>query len=184
MPVSENSTYRRSSLLFNGHLESIFPALFRKVNNVKFERERLTLFDGDFVDLDWLNSNSRQLVILTHGLEGDSSCQYILGMARMFSDHHWDVLAWMCRSCSGEMNRAFRMYHHGEISDIGEVIQHALKTKNYEKIILIGFSMGGNISMKIFGRTRKRNPRSHKRMCRIFLPYRPRSRCPHFRPSF
>ncbi len=151
MPVLKNSTYRRSPLLYNGHFESICPALFRKITNVKYERERLTLSDGDFVDLDWIDNGSRQLVLLSHGLEGDSSRQYILGMARMFSDQKWDALAWNCRSCSGEMNRKLRMYHHGEIGDIREVISHALHIKDYEKMILVGFSMGGNISMKYLG---------------------------------
>ncbi len=137
--------------MFNGHLESIYPAVFRKTGDIKYERERLTLSDGDFVDLDWLHSNSRQLVVLTHGLEGDTSRQYMAGMARFFSGKKWDVLAWNCRSCSGEMNLKPRMYHHGEIGDFGEVVNHALKTKDYENIVLVGFSMGGNISMKYLG---------------------------------
>lgn len=152
MPLIHTSTYRRSPLLLNGHLETIYPALFRKIDDVHYERERLTLSDGDFVDLDWLDNGSRNLILLTHGLEGDSGRQYVKGMARFFyKEKKWDVLAWNCRSCSGEINRALRMYHHGEIGDIGEVIQHALHRKNYDAVVLAGFSMGGNISMKYLG---------------------------------
>ncbi|MEM9920124.1 MAG: alpha/beta fold hydrolase, partial [Bacteroidota bacterium] len=60
-------------------------------------------------------------------------------------------LAWNCRSCSGEMNRAFRMYNHGEVGDIGEVLRHAMRTKDYERVVMVGFSMGGNITMKYLG---------------------------------
>ena len=151
MPVLKKSTYKRSPFLFNGHLETIYPALFRKIPDVSYERERITLSDGDFIDLDWLEHSSQNLVVLSHGLEGDSSRQYVAGMARMFSEQKWDVLAWNCRSCSGEMNKKLRMYHHGEIGDLTEVIEHAMKTKDYEKIVMIGFSMGGNISMKYLG---------------------------------
>ncbi len=151
MPVLHLSTYRRSPLLRNGHIESIYPALFRKVNGFQYERERLELPDDDFVDLDWLDYSSLKLILLTHGLEGDSSRQYVRGMARLFSEKKWDVLAWNCRSCSGEMNRRQRMYHHGEIGDIGEVIGHALNQKDYETIVMAGFSMGGNITMKYLG---------------------------------
>lgn len=150
MPILSHSSYRRSPFLFNGHLESIYPALFRKVDIV-YERERFILSDGDFVDLDWLDNRSRKLVVLTHGLEGDSSRQYVAGMARFFSEKNWDVLAWNCRSCSGEMNIKKRLYHHGEIGDIGEVIGHALKIKDYKNVALIGFSMGGNINLKYVG---------------------------------
>lgn len=158
MPILPSSTYRRSRLLVNGHLETIYPGVFRKVKNVDYERERLTLSDGDFVDLDWLENGSRNLLLLSHGLEGDSSRQYVAGMASYFYKKKWDVLAWNCRSCSGEMNRKLRMYHHGEIGDIGEVIAHALKAKDYERIVLIGFSMGGNISMKYLGVNGKEIP--------------------------
>ena len=111
---------------YNGHLQTIVPSLTRRVTGVTYERERLILADGDFVDLDWVDNAQNRLVILTHGLEGDSNRQYIRGTARLFSQHNYDVLAWNCRSCSGEMNRAFRLYNHGEIGDISEVIDHAL----------------------------------------------------------
>ncbi|MEO1261212.1 MAG: alpha/beta fold hydrolase [Bacteroidota bacterium] len=162
MPIINKSYYRRSPLLFNGHIETIFPALFRKIPDLTYERERLTLSDGDFVDLDWVDQKSNSLVLLSHGLEGNSSRQYVAGMARFFADQKWDVLAWHCRSCSGEMNKKLRMYHHGEIEDIAEVITHALQTKNYETVVLIGFSMGGNITMKYLGVNGKHIPDSIK----------------------
>ncbi|MEM1323944.1 MAG: alpha/beta fold hydrolase [Bacteroidota bacterium] len=146
-----NATYRKPFFLFNAHLETIYPALFRRIRDVQYERERLELSDGDFVDLDWLDQGSRRLVLLTHGLEGNSDRHYIKGMARHFASQGWDALAWNCRSCSGEMNRNLRLYNHGEIEDIGEVIQHALRTKDYEEIVMIGFSMGGSITFKYLG---------------------------------
>ncbi len=159
MPLISKSSYPGAPFYqFNPHLQTILPALIRKIKGVDYERERLTLSDGDFVDLDWIDHDSKQLVILTHGLEGNSERHYIRGMAKKFSDQKWDVLAWNCRSCSGEMNHAMRLYNHGEIGDIEEVIAHALKTKNYEEIILIGFSMGGNINMKYLGVNAKNIP--------------------------
>lgn len=151
MPLIHHSSYRRSRLMPNGHFETIYPALFRKVEAVGYERERIEMPDGDFLDLDWLDGGNRRLLLLTHGLEGSSDRHYMQGMARIFLKNNWDVLAWNCRSCSGEINRSQRMYHHGEIGDIGEVIRHALRTKDYETVILIGFSMGGNINMKYLG---------------------------------
>ena len=152
VPLIKNSSYKNPPRLqFNGHLQTIIPGAFRKVTGVSYERERLILSDGDFVDLDWIDKGSRKLVLLSHGLEGDSNRQYMKGMAKLFAQNNWDVLAWHCRSCSGEMNLKLRLYNHGEIGDIGEVIQHALKTKDYEKVAMIGFSMGGNISMKYLG---------------------------------
>ena len=152
MPIIHRSEYPGSPLyLFNGHLQTVVPSMFRKVKGVNYERERLILTDGDFVDLDWLDTGSKKLVILTHGLEGDSHRHYIKGTAKFFAQNGWDALAWNCRSCSGEMNTSFRLYNHGEIGDIEEVINHALRTKKYETVVLVGYSMGGNISLKYAG---------------------------------
>jgi predicted alpha/beta-fold hydrolase len=151
MPVIK-SRFRRSPLyLINGHFQSVYPSLYRKVNGVEYDRERLTLSDGDFVDLDWLDGGFDKLLVITHGLEGNSNRQYVKGAAKLFTQHGWDILAWNCRSCSGEMNRAFRLYHHGDIDDITEVIAHAQKRKNYQEISLMGHSMGGSITLKYLG---------------------------------
>jgi predicted alpha/beta-fold hydrolase len=152
MPVIHHSTYPGSPrYLFNGHLQTIVPSALRKVRGLTYERERLETVDGDFLDLDWVDRGSKRLVVITHGLEGDSYRPYVLGTAKLFARQGWDVLAWNCRSCSGEMNRAFRLYNHGEIGDIDAVIRQALRTRHYEEIALVGFSMGGNITLKYLG---------------------------------
>ena len=151
MPLLRSAYPGPPAYQYNGHLQTIMPSLTRRVLGVDYERERLTLSDGDFVDLDWLEGPNRRLLVLTHGLEGDSNRQYMRGTAKLFAQQGYDVLAWNCRSCSGEMNQAFRLYNHGEIGDIDEVIRHALRTKSYEEIVLVGYSMGGNITLKYLG---------------------------------
>lgn len=152
MPLIHRSSYPGSPrYLFNGHLQTIVPSALRIVRGLTYERERLELEDGDFLDLDWVDRGRKRLVIITHGLEGDSSRPYVRGTAKLFAQNGWDVLAWNCRSCSGEMNRAFRLYNHGEIGDIDAVIRQALRTRPYEEIALVGYSMGGNITLKYLG---------------------------------
>lgn len=151
MPIIARSSYPTPPFhLRNGHLQTILPAVLRKIE-IAYERERIILSDGDFLDLDWLDKQSKYLAVLSHGLEGNSDRQYVKGMAEAFQQQGWDVLAWNCRSCSGEMNHALRLYNHGDINDIEEVMSHIFKTKNYEKITLIGFSMGGSITLKYMG---------------------------------
>jgi predicted alpha/beta-fold hydrolase len=132
-------------------METIVPALLRRVPKLPYKRERIETPDGDFLDLDWMTAGHSQLAILSHGLEGNSSRRYIRGMAAAFSGQGWDVLAWNCRSCSGEMNRALRMYHHGASDDLDAVITRVLEKGQYKTIVLIGFSMGGSITIKYLG---------------------------------
>jgi predicted alpha/beta-fold hydrolase len=170
MPLIHSAYPGPPAYQYNGHLQTVIPSLTRRVMGVTYERERLTLTDGDFVDLDWIDKGSNHLVVLTHGLEGDSSRQYMLGTAKLFAQQGYDVLAWNCRSCSGEMNRAFRLYNHGEIGDFGEVINHALQTKHYSEVVLVGYSMGGNITLKYLGVQGKQLPDVIKRGVAISAP--------------
>lgn len=159
MPLIEQSTYQKpSSYLFNGHLETLIPGLFRKVPDVYYERERITTPDDDFLDIDWIRKNSERLLILTHGLEGSTDRHYIQGPARLFSENGWDVLAWNCRSCSGELNKQLRFYNHGDTDDISTVIHYALQQKDYKKVVLVGYSMGGAITLNYLGRCADRVP--------------------------
>jgi predicted alpha/beta-fold hydrolase len=151
MPIVESGYRNVPFYLFNGHVQSIYPSVYRKVEGVSYERERLTLSDGDFVDLDWIDKGCDKLLIITHGLEGNTDRQYVKGAAKLFAQEGWDVLAWNCRSCSGEMNKAFRLYSHGEIGDIGEVVSHAQKRKTYKEISMMGHSLGGSITLKYLG---------------------------------
>ena len=152
MPLVEPSGYRSPAWLRNGHAQTIFPALFRRLPLVTRRRERLELSDGDFLDLDW-NTDRRadRVAILTHGLEGTSANAYVQGMAAALVRAGWDVLAWNLRGCSGEPNRLLRSYHSGVSDDLKCVVEHALATGRYRRAALVGFSIGGNLTLKYLG---------------------------------
>ncbi len=157
MPLIRTNTHQPPAWLPNGHYQSIYPALFRKIKP-DYHHERIFTPDDDFLDLDWsfvvtskiTNTQNNSLVILSHGLEGSSTRQYITGMVQLLNQNGYDCLAWNYRSCSGELNRQLRFYHSGETSDLEFVVQHAL-TKGYTNIQLMGFSLGGNVTLKYVG---------------------------------
>ena len=172
MPILPKPDYRPSSWQFNGHIQTIYPSVLRKVNFRYQQRERLELPDGDFVDLDWklVYPENKKLVIITHGLEGDSHRHYVLGMARLFTQNGYDALGWNCRSCSGELNRLLRFYHHGDTGDLRLVIDHALSKYTYDEIILVGFSMGGSLTLRILGEDPARVPVQIKKAIAFSVP--------------
>ncbi|MCH2046874.1 MAG: alpha/beta fold hydrolase [Saprospiraceae bacterium] len=145
--------YKHPKRLFNRHIETIYPSRFRKIIGVDYERERMETADGDFIDLDWLiaKEQNNSLMIMSHGLEGSSASQYAKGTARIFYQHGWDALVWNYRSCSGEINLKIHSYHSGATSDLQEVLNHVWQTKNYHNIVLIGHSLGGNLTLKYLG---------------------------------
>lgn len=148
--------YSPPFLLFNPHLETIYPALVRRVSLQPYTRERITTPDNDFLDLDWLRQGSQKLVIVSHGLEGNTHRAYIKGMARVFFQNGFDVLTWNYRGCSGEMNKQLRFYHSGATDDLHTVVDHALSQQTHQEIYLVGFSLGGNLTLKYLGENRTR----------------------------
>ncbi len=149
--MPETSSYTAPFALFSPHLETIFPALMRKVALPPYTRERIDTPDGDFLDLDWLHQSSDKVVIISHGLEGNSQRPYVKGMAKIFFKNGFDVIAWNYRGCSGEINRKLRFYHSGATDDLNTVIDHAIDKKKYSNVFLVGFSLGGNITLKLLG---------------------------------
>lgn len=159
MPIVSPSSYQPPFYLRNGHLQTIFASLFRRCDATPYRRERIETDDGDFLDLDWSAIDSRRLGIISHGLEGNSHRPYVVGMVRKLNQNGWDALAWNYRSCSGEINRRLRFYHNGSIDDLDTVVRHVIQNKPYERIVLIGFSLGGNLSLVYLGSRAVRPPR-------------------------
>lgn len=142
--------YHPPRTYFNSHIETILPALFRKVKFIPYQRERINTPDDDFLDLDWAKQQSEKLIIISHGLEGNSHKPYVRGMAKAFFNEGYDILAWNYRGCSGFVNKQLRFYHSGATDDLDIVIQHA-ENQQYKEITLIGFSLGGNLTLKYLG---------------------------------
>lgn len=151
MPLIEHSTYKAPLLFRNNHLNTIYPALFRKVNGVVYERERFYTPDEDFLDLDWSINHNKQLVIVLHGLEGSADRAYIKGIIKYFNQNNWDGVGVNFRGCSGEVNWKLNSYHMGASDDLDIIIKHIIKEKKYQKIALVGFSLGGNVVLKYLG---------------------------------
>src|SRR5690606_14605620 len=105
-------------------------------------------------------SGSDRLVIISHGLEGNSRRPYMLGMAREFIVRGFDVLSWNFRGCSDELNQTVIFYHSGATYDLDVVVDHA--GKSYREIYLVGFSLGGNLTLKYLGEKGSSNPKLKK----------------------
>lgn len=148
MPVV-TSTYRAPPFLRNGHVQTVLPVFLPRARPPLPKHQRLELPDGDFLDLSWYHAGNKRLAILSHGLEGSAEAVYIRSMSAALLRAGWNVLAWNFRGCGGVENRLPRSYHSGESNDLRHVIEHAADA--YPQIALIGYSLGGNITLKCLG---------------------------------
>jgi len=151
MKLADFENYKRPLWMPSRHIETIVPALWRKIDGLQYMRERWELDDGDFIDLDWKREEKhKRLAIICHGMEGSTDRAYMMGMAKALAPT-MDVLTWNFRGCSGELNRLPRFYHSGETTDLQRVIDYARNSKKYDTLYLVGFSLGGNLILKYLG---------------------------------
>ena len=154
MPLINHIKFNPGLIGRNGHLSTFYPYFFRKFKSYPFIRKREELPDGDFIDIDWIyHEPGKKLAILLHGLEGSSGSQYIKGAIELLYDTGWDICAVNHRSCSGEMNRNLEMYHSGFTKDLNFILQKY--SINYDTIIVVGYSLGGNMALKYLGEGNK-----------------------------
>ena len=146
MPVIE-STYKPPFWAKKSFVSTVFSGLARKVDGVDQTRERITLPDTDFLDLDWsyAEEKSNKIIILLHGLEGSAQRPYITGSAKLFNNNGIDAVGVNFRGCSGEPNLLFRSYHSGATEDLDAVVQHVLSKGIYDEIYIKGISLGANM---------------------------------------
>jgi predicted alpha/beta-fold hydrolase len=141
----------------NGHFNTMYRPLFMK-GSIDYDRERLYTWDNDFIDLDFSKVGSKTLAVLIHGLEGSSSSSYITATIKHLNDKYLDAVCFNLRGCSGEDNNLLATYHSGKTEDVNFVINHILDTYNYDNIVIIGFSLGGNLTLKYIGEKGKDLP--------------------------
>jgi len=94
---------------------------------------------------------SRLTVILVHGLEGSSNSQYIRGIAARAWDAGLNVIRMNMRNCGDTDALTPTLYHSGLSGDVSAVMLHFAGRFGLERIALIGYSMGGNLVLKMAG---------------------------------
>lgn len=135
-----------------GDAQTIVPALFRIVRGVPYQRKRIATPDADFLDIDFLlREDSKKMALLIHGLEANTSTPYMKGMAKALFHGGWSVAAMNLRGCSGHLNQQPRAYHSGATDDVSTVINYILENNYCEELVMVGFSLGGNLILKYLG---------------------------------
>jgi len=100
----------------------------------------------------------RLTLVLVHGLEGSSSSKYIVGNTARALAAGCNVVRMNMRSCGGTDNLSPTIYHSGRSGDVARVIEAVAQQQQVEAIALVGYSMGGNLVLKLAGELGGRVP--------------------------
>jgi predicted alpha/beta-fold hydrolase len=134
-------------------LQTIYARYRCGVSRLDYRRERWETPDGDFIDLDWIDSerHAANLLVVFHGLEGCSRSHYALTLMAMARQRGWRGVVPHFRGCSGEPNRFARSYHSGDAEEIDWILRRLRSTYPATEICVLGVSLGGNMLFKWLG---------------------------------
>lgn len=149
--------------LSNGHLQTI-------VGNFLSRQDRLPHHSTELVEVSpathsqissqvlchchWQPEavrRQRLTVILVHGLEGSSQSQYVVGNANRMWAAGLNVVRLNMRNCGGTESLTPTLYHSGLSGDVKTVMEYVVRRYGVERVALVGYSMGGNLVLKMAG---------------------------------
>src|SRR5262249_46943710 len=109
----------------------------------------------------------RTTLVIVHGLEGSSASQYVIGTGMKAWDAGMNVVRMNMRNCGGTEQYTPTLYNSSMSADVGGVVQSLSEDEGLKSIALAGFSMGGNLVLKIAGEWGAEPPASVKAVAAI-----------------
>ncbi|MFP5204778.1 MAG: YheT family hydrolase [Acidobacteriota bacterium] len=100
----------------------------------------------------------RLTAVLVHGLEGSSDSRYMRGIAARAWAAGMNVVRMNMRNCGGSESLTPTLYHSGRSPDVAAVVQHYTMRHGLRRVALVGYSMGGNLVLKLAGEWEQRLP--------------------------
>ncbi len=148
------SVFRPRAGLRGGHVQTL-AAFFlqRRIDLPEAERRLIEVEPGIPVlcHCHWQKDRRALTLIVVHGLEGSSESQYMLGIARNGLAAGMNVVRMNQRNCGGMDHCAPTLYNSSRSADVAAVARNLVERDGIPGFVLIGFSMGGNLVLKLAG---------------------------------
>lgn len=158
--------------LTNAHAQTVGARYIRRIAVPRTMLERWTTPDADFLRVHTIEGErDKPIALLSHGLEGCIESTYMIGTIQELQKLGWNIVAFEHRSCGGEMNRAQRMYHSGETTDLAFVVQRLSERYPGKPIYIAGFSLGANQIAKWFGESGDELPEHVRAAAIVSAPF-------------
>jgi uncharacterized protein len=105
--------------------------------------------------------------LLLHGLEGSSLAHYICGISDKAWAAGWNVVRLNQRNCGGTEQLSRGLYHSGLTHDPLSVMRELIEVDRLPAIAVAGYSLGGNLALKLAGELGQSAPSELKAVCAV-----------------
>jgi len=154
--------FQARRLLGGGHRQTVASFfLLRRLHLPSSDERLIEVEPGVKVvcQCHWQPNRSEALTaIVVHGLEGSSDSGYAIGIAAKGLAAGMNVVRMNQRNCGGTDRLAPTLYHSGRSCDVAEVAHVLLAQEKLSRFALVGFSMGGNLVLKLAGEWGREGP--------------------------
>lgn len=144
--------------LRNGHTQTLAGNFWRRVPFLSHASAEAVTVDADgsrvLCHCHWQQEavrSQRLTLLLVHGLEGSSNSRYMLGISDLAWRAGCNVIRMNMRNCGGTESWTPTLYHSGMSSDVYAVLRFFVEREKLERVAMIGYSMGGNLVLKLAG---------------------------------
>jgi uncharacterized protein len=141
--------------LRGGHVQTIASFFLRRRTILSPAEDRLVEVEPGVKVLcrcHWqLERKNALTLIIVHGLEGSSESGYMLGIAEKGMAAGMNVVRMNQRNCGGTQALSPTLYHSGRSGDVAAVAENLVRNDRLSRLALVGFSMGGNLVLKLAG---------------------------------
>jgi hypothetical protein len=159
---TDRTPFRARRWLGGGHVQTIASFLLPRKIQLPPAEERLIEVEPGIKVRCWCywqekGRTEALTLIVVHGLEGSSDSQYMQGIARNGLAAGANVVLMNQRNCGDMDGFAPTLYNSSLSGDVAAVVRHVLEKDGVSRFALIGFSMGGNLVLKLAGEWGSRN---------------------------
>ncbi|MEO8875384.1 MAG: alpha/beta fold hydrolase, partial [Polyangiaceae bacterium] len=158
--ASDVPIFAPAKWLQNAHIQTLGASLPFWARPKKFtekeERIRIPLpneDDGALVVRAWWQTDPepKTAVILVHGVGGDCGSQYVIRAAVAMHRAGYHAVRVNLRGAGEGISESTSLYHAGLTEDLRLLVDYFLKDPRVKDVAIVGFSLGGNATLKLSG---------------------------------
>ena len=170
--IPEVVAYEPHPLLRNAHLMTFLAAFWpRRLARLPWSTERLFEVEPGtrlLARCHWQRDPQRHpALVLVHGLEGSSESRYMLGIAELAFVAGFSVLRLNQRNCGGTEHLTPTIYNSGLSGDYRAILDELLQRDAVPEVFFAGYSMGGNLVLKMAGELGEAAPPQLRGVCAV-----------------